>query len=87
MSEELKAMLRAGRLQQRNMEVLRPVLEGRADEAHICMVNDLTAGYFYALLSERDGGPDPAERTERMLAACEFLIDAAALPRREAGQS
>lgn len=76
MTEELRAMLRAGRLQQRNMEVLRPVLEGRVDEAHIHMVNDLTLGYFYALLSEREGGPEPAERTKRMLAACEFLIGA-----------
>jgi len=76
--DSVKTMLQSARQQQRNLAILRPLLQGRASEKRILLVNDLTVAYFKLLLDEKiAGGAEMDDRllTERMLEACRFLID------------
>ena len=78
MPDSLQAMMRGSRQQQRNLEILRPLLQGRVSEERLLMINDLTVAYFQMLLTEKiNGGErvDSRRQTERMLAVCRFLID------------
>jgi AcrR family transcriptional regulator len=86
-SGSLQDMLRGGDLYQRNLQVLRPLLRGRAggnsvSDRRVQLVNELTVSYFRMLLgealAEQDRG-DPEPRIARMLAACRLLTDSAVL--------
>lgn len=69
----LEAMFRTTSLQDRNLLLLLPLLEGRRPEDDIILVNDMTIAFFYALLTQllgNDRGVTPESQTRRMLDAC-----------------
>jgi hypothetical protein len=69
----LEAMFRTTSLQDRNLLLLLPLLEGQRPQDDIILVNDMTIAFFYALLTQllgNDRGVTPESQTERMLEAC-----------------
>lgn len=69
----LEAMFRATSLQDRNLMLLVPLLEGRVPDNDIILSNDMTVAFFYALLTQllgNDRGVTPESQTARMLDAC-----------------
>ena len=69
----LEAMFRTTSLQDRNLLLLLPLLEGQRPQGDIILVNDMTIAFFYALLTQllgNDRGVTPESQTERMLEAC-----------------
>lgn len=74
----LEAMFRITSLQNRNLLLLFPLLEGRRPEDDIILANDMTIAFFYALLIQllgNDRGVTPKSQTERMLYACRKVAD------------
>ena len=66
-------MFRTTSLQDRNLLLLLPLLEGQRPQGDIILVNDMTIAFFYALLTQllgNDRGVTPESQTERMLEAC-----------------
>jgi hypothetical protein len=66
-------MFRTTSLQDRNLMLLVPLLEGRRPDNDIILTNDMTIAFFYALLTQllgNDRGVTPESQTERMLEAC-----------------
>ena len=74
----LEAMFRTTNLQDRNLLLLLPLLEGRTPQDDILLVNVMTIAFFYSLLIQllgSDRGVTPESQTARMLHACRKVAD------------
>ena len=77
----LRPMISTVDLYERNLVVLRPLLNDLVSKNQCTTINELTIAYFQMLLNEkRKGGSavDNEAQTKRMLRACEFLLSAVA---------
>lgn len=74
----LEAMFSTTSLQNRNLILLVPILEGKQSENDIILINDMIISFFYALLIQllgQDRGVTPEIQTKRMLQACRKVVN------------
>lgn len=77
MSDSLQTMVRTSSLYQRNMDVLRPIMQEKMSANHMQLINDLTVSYFRMLLNEKIDYKDKIDndtQTKRMLCICKLLL-------------
>lgn len=77
MSGSLQTMVRTSNLYQRNMDVLRPLIQESASADQLQLINDLTVSYFRMLLNEKIDCKDEIDndaQTKRMLHVCKLLL-------------
>ena len=71
---DVREMIKEGNLPERNLKILRPVLDGIASEEDIENINQLTVSYFYYLVT-KDREDSPEEKKRKMLSALDFMIN------------
>lgn len=79
LSLTLQQMLADADIFERNILVLRPLINGRAQENELSLVNELTVSYFQMLLREMANDTrheiSAEMQTKRMMNACVYLLD------------